>query len=88
MRDGPYELVLRERTPEGKLLREEDVKGETVVHGDKGSEFIVCINIFRDENRTSGLHASSVWVCMLMAKTCNTGIASIYRISFLWKSIM
>ena len=48
MREGPYELVLRERTPEGKPLREEDIKGETVVHGEKGGEFIVCVNIFRD----------------------------------------
>ncbi len=48
MRDGPYELVLRERTPEGKLLREEDIKGEAVVHGDRGGEFVVCVNIFRD----------------------------------------
>jgi hypothetical protein len=53
MRVGNFELVLKSRLTSGEgseeNLPEEQILDETTVIGEMGSEYLVCVNIYRDE---------------------------------------
>lgn len=50
MRDGCFELVLKRVSDKGDFFEEvQEVNGETTVIGEMEAEYMVCVNIYRDE---------------------------------------